>query len=194
MTWTRLGGWSRSLTWPLAPCWKGPSIRAASSPSSHLVRLATSAHRSQIACGLAVVVRDTVRTWVVLEVPIAASPAANVAAPSPTPRTILAPRLMRAASASGPIPPAALRTEHVGQVLLAGLLGRLEPRVVWVHPARVPQLGSVRGDLRVGQVDAVLAHAPGELHQLLLLLGVGLPGQAAVGQVLLAGLLRRPQL
>lgn len=66
MTWNRLGGWSRNLTSPLAPCWKGPSIRTASSPWSQLLRLATSAHSSQIASGLAVVVRDTVRTWVIL--------------------------------------------------------------------------------------------------------------------------------
>jgi hypothetical protein len=30
--------------------------------------------------------RDTVRTWVVLQVPTAASPAANVTTPSPTPQ------------------------------------------------------------------------------------------------------------
>src|SRR4029450_3770043 len=43
----------------------------------------------------------------------------------------------------------------------------------------------------VGHVDAVLAHAPGERQQLLLLLRAGLGGLAAVWQVLLAGLLRR---
>jgi hypothetical protein len=79
-------------------------------------------------------------------------------------------------------------------LLPAGLLRGPEPRVVPAHAGRVLLGDPFDGDLRVGQVvDAVLAHAPGERQRLLALLGAG-RGLAAVGQVLLAGLLGRLEL
>src|SRR4029453_7378073 len=87
----------------------------------------------------------------------------------------------------------------VWQILLAGLLCRLELGIVLGlgHSAAVgaaalyddPAVGG-----GVGPVDAVPTHAPGELHQLLPLLRVELEWLAAVGQVLVAGLLRRLEL
>src|SRR5215218_7599461 len=88
----------------------------------------------------------------------------------------------------------------VWQVLVAGLLRRLELGIV-LGLGRIPAVPAAAlyhdpaaVGARVGHVDAVLAHAPGELHQLLLLLRVGLGGLAAVGQVLVAGLLCRLEL
>src|SRR4029453_12442080 len=76
-------------------------------------------------------------------------------------------------------------------VLLAGLLRRLERRGVRVDPAGAALYLDPAVGLGVGDVDAVLAHAPGERQQLLLLLRAALGGLAAVGEVLVAGLLRR---
>src|SRR5262245_14699066 len=88
-------------------------------------------------------------------------------------------------------PPSPLPTVLVVElVLLAGLLRRLELRVVRANPLGTVDLDPAVG-LGIGDVHAVLAHAPGERQQLLLLLRVELGGPAAVWPILLAGLLRR---
>src|SRR5262245_25360800 len=81
-----------------------------------------------------------------------------------------------APSLATPTAPAALRAAGLGgpqaAVLVAGLLGRLEPGVVRAHAGRGLLLDPVRGDLGVGHVgNAVLAHAPGERQRPVALLG-----------------------